>query len=638
MNASVSMNKPILEVEHLSMKFGGLVAIGDLSFEAKRGEITALIGPNGAGNTTVFNCITGFYKPTEGMIRFNGREGGEFLLERMPDFQITAKAKVARTFQNIRLFSGMTLLENLLVAQHNKLMKASGYTIMGLLGLGPYRKVSAESVDIAKHWLEKAELIDRADDPAGDLPYGAQRRLEIARAMCTGPELLCLDEPAAGLNPKESLALNTLLNDIKDNTGTSILLIEHDMSVVMQISDHVVVLEYGRKISDGDPTSVRTDPKVIAAYLGVDDEEVGEVLVEVGDEQVIEELEGLPDPAHGPSTSASMMAGPVSETISHSDGEIVSVSKGASKAAQVEAHDRSAVAGDAAPKSDTTPAMGLMSAPVAKSAPAKKASSAAAPKKPAASKPAASVAAKPAAKPAPKSAAAKPAAKEPATESAKPATKPAKSASAKPAAKAESAKAASVKAEAKPAAKAPAAKPAAAKAAPAAKPAAKTEPAKAAPAKTEAKPTAKKPVAKPAAKASAAGAKPAGAKAAPAAKATATAKAAKAPASKTPATKAPAAKAPAAKGIANVLAAPRGGVKDRLIDIKGIGPVNEKKLNEHGIFHFDQVASWKKADIEAAEAYLAFDGRIEREDWVGQAKALVREAAKPAKAKRGGGK
>ena len=139
MNASPPMNKTLLQVEHLSMKFGGLVAIGDLSFEARRGEITALIGPNGAGKTTVFNCITGFYKPSEGMIRFTGESGSEFLLERMPDFQITAKAKVARTFQNIRLFSGMTLLENLLVAQHNKLMKASGYTIMGLVGLGGYR-------------------------------------------------------------------------------------------------------------------------------------------------------------------------------------------------------------------------------------------------------------------------------------------------------------------------------------------------------------------------------------------------------------------------------------------------------------------------------------------------------------------
>ena len=270
-----SMKDAILQVDHLSMKFGGLVAIGDLSFQARRGEITALIGPNGAGKTTVFNCITGFYKPSEGMITLNLSGGSSFLLERLPNHEIPARAKVARTFQNIRLFSGMTLLEYLLVAQHNKLMKASGYTMLGLFGFPSYRKASAESIDLAKHWLEKANLVDRADDPAGDLPYGAQRRLEIARAMCTGPELLCLDEPAAGLNPKESAALNALLMDIK--SSTSILLIEHDMSVVMQISDHVVVLEYGRKISDGSPQSVRTDPRVIAAYLGVDDTEVEKV-------------------------------------------------------------------------------------------------------------------------------------------------------------------------------------------------------------------------------------------------------------------------------------------------------------------------------------------------------------------------
>ncbi|TRC89918.1 ABC transporter ATP-binding protein [Mesorhizobium sp. WSM4303] len=330
-----SMKDAILQVEHLSMKFGGLVAIGDLSFQAKRGEITALIGPNGAGKTTVFNCITGFYKPSEGMITLNGADGSSFLLERLPNHEIPARAKVARTFQNIRLFSGMTLLENLLVAQHNKLMKASGYTILGLLGIGGYRRASAESVELAKHWLEKADLVDRADDPAGDLPYGAQRRLEIARAMCTGPELLCLDEPAAGLNPKESAALNTLLMDIK--SSTSILLIEHDMSVVMQISDHVVVLEYGRKISDGSPQSVRTDPRVIAAYLGVDDEEVETVLTEVGDEDVIEQLDIGPDTAHGPGTSSSYLAGPVSDTIGHSEGERVTVSKGASKAAQFDA-------------------------------------------------------------------------------------------------------------------------------------------------------------------------------------------------------------------------------------------------------------------------------------------------------------
>jgi len=262
----------LLAVNHLTMRFGGLTAIDDVSFAAKNEEITAIIGPNGAGKTTVFNCLTGFYKPTVGELLLH--EGAlTHRLERLEDFVVAQKARVARTFQNIRLFPAMSVLENLLVAQHNKLMLASGWTIKGLLGLHSYKKEETQAIELAKYWLDKTNLTKRANDNASDLPYGDQRRLEIARAMCTDPRMLCLDEPAAGMNPKESAELNSLLQFIQNEHKIGVLLIEHDMSVVMEISDHIIVLDYGRKIAQGSPEQVRNDPAVIRAYLGEDEDE-----------------------------------------------------------------------------------------------------------------------------------------------------------------------------------------------------------------------------------------------------------------------------------------------------------------------------------------------------------------------------
>jgi branched-chain amino acid transport system ATP-binding protein len=260
----------LLDVEKLTMRFGGLTAVDSVSFRAMDLQITAIIGPNGAGKTTLFNCLTGFYKPTSGHLFLN-RHGVKTDLAGVAAHKIT-RLGVARTFQNIRLFANMTVLENLLVAEHRVLMRASGYSFGGLLGLSSYRQAERDAVEKARMWLDRLRLIKAADRLAGELPYGMKRRLEIARAMCTEPHLLCLDEPAAGLNPSESSMLRAALARIRDEYKIGILLIEHNMNVVMEISDRVIVLEYGKHIAEGTPEHVRHNPAVIRAYLGEPEE------------------------------------------------------------------------------------------------------------------------------------------------------------------------------------------------------------------------------------------------------------------------------------------------------------------------------------------------------------------------------
>ncbi len=289
------MSDNILSVEHLMMHFGGIKALNDVNLDVRRGSITALIGPNGAGKTTVFNCLTGFYQATGGSIMLNTRQRPTDIIQvlgqkfRAGDWIHPARlatrtffkmfggthrvnrAGLARTFQNIRLFREMSVVENLLVAQH---MLTNRNLLAGVLNTPAYRRAESRALDRAFYWLEVVDLVDSANRLAGEMSYGQQRRLEIARAMCTNPEVICLDEPAAGLNPVETRRLSGIIRFLRDTHRITVLLIEHDMGMVMEISDHIIVLDHGDVIARGTPREIQNNESVIAAYLGADEEEV----------------------------------------------------------------------------------------------------------------------------------------------------------------------------------------------------------------------------------------------------------------------------------------------------------------------------------------------------------------------------